>query len=523
MALISLFSGAGGLDLGFHKAGFQTAVANEFDPKICPTFRHNFPDVCLIEGDIRNINEDLFPDNIDGIIGGPPCQSWSEGGAKRGIDDPRGQLFRDYIRILKKVQPLFFVAENVSGMLAKRNAKAVEEFLDEFRNAGIGYDVQLQMLNARDFEVPEDRDRVFYIGFRKDLNIKDYTYPTPISPRITLKQAIGDLQDSVIPALEKNHSNGDKCKVLNHEYYIGGFSPIFLSRNRVRGWDDQGFTVQASGRQCQLHPQAPAMIKVSANEQIFVPGKEHLYRRMSVREVARIQTFPDTFKFIYDDVNVGYKMIGNAVPVNLAYHVAMSIRAALDKHGVKYSQNDEEVISVCKKRFPTKKKANSSEKYKQLSLLDLFAEYGDSYIVENSIAQEEKIQYVKTHAEIDSSKNVLVSLVKTDNFEHFEDQTAKIYYTGKRFPATVALNKLYYFMPYLKGKGIRDLYLIKVARVGTRKEGQPDNDPNDFRLVFELEFVQEVFDDYKPISLEIWRTFTDTNLMDIFTRLNNKS
>lgn len=175
------------------------------------------------------------------------------------------------------------------------------------------------------------------------------------------------------------------------------------------------------------------------------------------------------------------------------------------------------------RKVPDEKKANNSVKYKQLSLLDLFAEYGDSYIVENSIAQEEKIQYVKTHAEIDSSKNVLVSLVKTDNFEHFEDQTAKIYYTGKRFPATVALNKLYYFMPYLKGKGIRDLYLIKVARVGTRKEGQPDNDPNDFRLVFELEFVQEVFDDYKPISLEIWRTFTDTNLMDIFTRLNNKS
>ena len=84
MALISLFSGAGGLDLGFHKAGFKTAVANEFDAKICPTFRYNFPDVCLIEGDIRNINEDLFPDKIDGIIGGPPCQSWSEGGAKRG-------------------------------------------------------------------------------------------------------------------------------------------------------------------------------------------------------------------------------------------------------------------------------------------------------------------------------------------------------------------------------------------------------------------------------------------------------
>ena len=218
MALISLFCGAGGMDLGFNKAGFKTAVANEYDSKICPTFRYNFPDVCLIEGDIRKLNEEFLPHGIDGIIGGPPCQSWSEGGAKRGINDPRGQLFRDYIRVLKFVQPLFFVAENVSGMLASRNAKAVEEFINEFRNAGIGYDVQLKMLNAKDFEVPEDRDRVFYIGFRKDLNIKDYEYPSPISPRITLRQAISDLQDSAIAALDKNHTNGSNCKVLNHEY-----------------------------------------------------------------------------------------------------------------------------------------------------------------------------------------------------------------------------------------------------------------------------------------------------------------
>ena len=109
-----------------------------------------------------------------------------------------------------------------------------------------------------------------------------------------------------------------------------------MSRNRVRGWDEPGFTVQASGRQCQLHPQAPKMIKVEKNKQIFVPGQEHLYRRMSVREVARVQTFPDDHVFLYTDVNMGYKMIGNAVPVNLAYHVAMSIRAALDKHGINY-------------------------------------------------------------------------------------------------------------------------------------------------------------------------------------------
>jgi len=335
MALISLFSGAGGLDKGFNNAGFTIAVANEYDKLICPTFKFNFPDVDFMGGDIREIDASWFPKDVEGIIGGPPCQSWSEGGAKRGIEDPRGQLFRDYIRILEAIQPLFFVAENVSGMLAPRNANAVSEFLNAFKNAGIGYDVNLKMLNAKDYEVPEDRERVFYIGFRKDLEIKDYEYPTPISPRITLRQSIWDLKDTAIPALEHNRTNGDACVVPNHEYYVSGYSSMYMSRNRVRGWDTQGFTVQASGRQCQLHPQAPEMIKIDAGHRIFAPGQEDLYRRMTVREVARIQTFPDDFIFVYNDVNIGYKMVGNAVPVNLAYHVAMSIRRTLERHGVR--------------------------------------------------------------------------------------------------------------------------------------------------------------------------------------------
>ena len=177
MNLISLFSGAGGLDKGFHNAGFHTIVANEFDKKICPTFKANFPDTTLIEGDVRNIPSCIFPDNVTGIIGGPPCQSWSEAGSLKGIEDVRGQLFYEYIRILRDTQPSFFVAENVSGMLAKRHATAVSGFMKLFAEAG--YDVNLKMLNANDYDVPEDRDRVFYIGFRKDLHIADYEYPKP--------------------------------------------------------------------------------------------------------------------------------------------------------------------------------------------------------------------------------------------------------------------------------------------------------------------------------------------------------
>ncbi|MFI3322817.1 MAG: DNA cytosine methyltransferase [Rikenellaceae bacterium] len=329
MKIVSLFSGAGGLDLGFHKAGFETVVANEFDSKIYTTFKKNFPNVKLIEGDIRKISSSLFPDNIDGIIGGPPCQSWSEAGKLKGIEDDRGQLFYEYIRILKDKQPKFFVAENVSGMLAKRHAEAVNNFMLLFDEAG--YNVFVKLLNANDYGVPQDRDRVFYIGFRKDLQIKKFEFPKPHSYKPTLKDSIWDLKDSAIPAKKQNNTNGDECLIPNHEYFIGNYSTIYMSRNRVRAWDEPGYTVQASGRQCQLHPQAPKMEKIATNVQRFIVGQEHLYRRMTVREVARVQCFPDDYVFIYNKVDYGYKMIGNAVPVNLAYEVATQIKKTLLK------------------------------------------------------------------------------------------------------------------------------------------------------------------------------------------------
>ena len=157
---------------------------------------------------------------------------------------------------------------------------------------------------------------------------------------------------------------------------------------------------------------------------------------------------------------------------------------------------------------------------KQLNFNELFEQYAFDNITENSMVCEDFVDRNGT-TNLDSTKNVLISLIKTDNVECYLDQSAKIYYTGKKFPSTVALNKLYYFMPYIKRKGIRDLYLIKIARIGTRKEGQPDNDPNDFRLVFEIEFVKKLFNDYKPIELEIWHTFTDTNISDILQKYND--
>ncbi|RIY31207.1 DNA (cytosine-5-)-methyltransferase [Psittacicella hinzii] len=327
MKLISLFAGAGGLDLGFEKAGFEIIAANEYDKSIWQTYESNHK-AHLVKGDISQIPSDMFPD-CDGIIGGPPCQSWSEAGTLKGINDPRGQLFYQYIRILQDKKPKFFLAENVKGMLAKTHHSAVENIVAQFAQAG--YDVFIHVLNAHDYGVPQDRKRVFYVGFRKDLQVDFSIPPEPLAYKLTFKDAIFDLKDSAIPALKKNKTNGELCTIPNHEYYIGDFSPMFMSRNRVRQWHEPAFTVQASGRQCQLHPQAPLMQKASKDKFIFAPSKEHLYRRLTVRECARIQGFPDTFKFFYHNLNDGYKMIGNAVPVNLAYVMAKSILQAMSQ------------------------------------------------------------------------------------------------------------------------------------------------------------------------------------------------
>lgn len=322
--LVSLFSGAGGLDLGFSEAGFEVIWANEFDKKIWATFEKNFPDVKLDHRSITDIEADEIPD-CDGIIGGPPCQSWSEAGAGRGINDKRGKLFLDYIRVLRAKQPKFFLAENVSGILSKRHRTSFDLFLKEFKDSG--YNVTWELLNANDYDVPEDRRRVIIVGTRNDLNL-EFTFPKKHKNKPCLRDAIGDLPEPE-PAKEKNKTN-DNLAIPNHEYMTGTFSPIYMSRNRVRAWEEPSFTIQAGGRQAPIHPRAPKMEKLSQNVCRFVPGHEDEYRRLSVRECARIQTFPDDFTFVYTDVADGYKMVGNAVPVNLARNLAEQVKSELE-------------------------------------------------------------------------------------------------------------------------------------------------------------------------------------------------
>ena len=224
------------------------------------------------------------------------------------------------------------------------------------------------------------------------------------------------------------------------------------------------------------------------------------YRRITKSEACRIQGFPDNY-LLPPTRPRWMKLIGNSVAVPVIKILANAVVGT----GV-FDEKDETDAIVEEKPAVVR--------HKQLDFFATARQYPEN-IVENAVPEPPNQHPNKQEPDVDESKNVLISLVKNDNVEHYLDQSAKIYYTGKKFPSSVALNKLYYFMPYIKCKGIRDLYLIKIARIGTRKEGQPDNDPNDFRLVFEIEFVKKLFEDYKPIELEIWHTFTDTTMKEL--------
>jgi DNA (cytosine-5)-methyltransferase 1 len=332
LKILSLFSGAGGLDLGFRNAGFDICYSVENDKSTFQTYKYNFPRTKHLEDSIVNIGKEHINEKIDGIIGGPPCQSWSEAGAQRGIDDPRGKLFYEYVRIIDIFKPKFFLAENVQGLLFTKHSKSFNNIIKKFSN--LNYKVNFQLLDAVNFDVPQNRKRVFIIGIRKDIK-KDFKFPIGniLKKNLTLKETIWDLKNA-IASKNNNISNGQLPKretnnIQNNEFMTGAFSSIYMSRNRVRSWNEPSYTIQAGGRHAPIHPDAPKMIKIGKDKMKFDQKNKNKYRRLSVRECARIQTFPDDFIFFYEKISDGYKMVGNAVPVKLAEIIAKEIKKTL--------------------------------------------------------------------------------------------------------------------------------------------------------------------------------------------------
>lgn len=300
---VSLFCGAGGLDLGFEQVGFRTIWANDFDKDACKTHQ-NWSGAKVCCGDISKISTSDIPDS-DIILGGFPCQGFSLSGPRK-IDDSRNILYKQYVRIVKEKQPKAFIGENVKGLLTMGDGAIIDAIIAEFSECG--YDVFYKLVNARDFGVPQDRERVIICGFRKDLGVKDFELPVPRNMRMTMKEALAGMPEP---------KEGEVC--------TAPYSSRYMSRNRKRGWDEVSYTIPAMAKQVTLHPSSPDMVKIDKDEWHFGNG---ITRRFSYKEAAAIQTFPKNIEF-YGDLTSKYKQIGNAVPVKLAEYVAMQIYAIL--------------------------------------------------------------------------------------------------------------------------------------------------------------------------------------------------
>lgn len=304
-SLVSLFCGAGGLDMGFENAGFRTLWANDFDQDACNTHA-KWSNATIVCGDIGKVDFSSIPD-ADVIAGGFPCQGFSLAGPRK-IDDSRNVLYRYFVKLVEIKKPLVFVAENVKGLLTLGDGAIVEAIIADFESKG--YIVTPTLVNAADYGVPQDRMRVIIVGIRKDIDYH-FSFPEPTTPtHITLKEAIGDMP-----------------KPKAKDICSAPYSSRYMSRNRKRGWDEVAFTVPAMAKQVTLYPGSPDMIKLGPDEWVF--GEKGITRRLSYREAAAIQTFPKDMEFC-GDLTSKYKQIGNAVPVKLAEAVATEIYKIID-------------------------------------------------------------------------------------------------------------------------------------------------------------------------------------------------
>ncbi len=323
--VLELFAGAGGLAVGMEKAGLKCVALNEIDKHACETLRKNRPKWNVLEGDIKDFNFSEYHNQVDVVTGGFPCQAFSYAGKRLGFEDARGTLFYEFARVVKEVNPPICIGENVKGLLSHDNGKTLQgmiSILDE-----IGYNVvPVEVLKAINYKVPQKRERLILVGIRKDIKIK-YEYPKPYKKIYNLSDALkkGELFASNVPVSVGAKYPESKKQVLDlvppkgywrdlplhiqkdfmgASFYLGGGKTGMARRI---GWDEPCLTLTCSPAQKQTercHPDET--------------------RPFTVREYARIQTFPDDWQFS-GPMAQQYKQIGNAVPVNLGREVGYSI------------------------------------------------------------------------------------------------------------------------------------------------------------------------------------------------------
>lgn len=345
--VLELFAGAGGLAIGLEQSGIKCAALNEIDKWACETLRNNRPNWNVLEGDIKDFDFSEYENQVEIVTGGFPCQAFSYAGKKLGLEDARGTLFYEFARVVKEVNPLICVGENVKGLLSHDKGKTLEgmiSILDE-----IGYNVvPVQVLKAINYKVPQKRERLILVGIRKDIEV-EYEYPTPYNVIYNLSDALkkGKLYDTDVPKSGGSKYPEHKKQILDlvppkgywrdlpldiqkeymgKSFYLGGGKTGMARRI---GWDEPSLTLTCSPAQKQTercHPDET--------------------RPFTVREYARIQTFPDDWNFA-GSISQQYKQIGNAVPCNLGKELGYSIIKFLNKVYSK-SNKSESSISLAK-------------------------------------------------------------------------------------------------------------------------------------------------------------------------------
>jgi len=503
---VELFAGAGGLALGMHKAGFRHVLLNEFDPMACETLRRNHPEWNVLEGDVHNVDFTPLKGHVDFLSGGFPCQAFSYAGKKGGLNDTRGTLFFELARAVREIQPKVFLGENVKGLLSHEEGKTLEIIKGAISELGYTL-IEPRVLKAVMYQVPQKRERLILIAIRNDLVEKmHFVWPDPYKRIMTLRDAFykGILYPNDVPVSEGQQYPDKKKEVMALVPEGGDWRdlPEEVAKEFMGGSFFLGGGKTGMARRLSLDEPSLTLTCAPAQKQTERCHPTET-RPLTIKEYARIQTFPDSWVFA-GNMAAQYKQIGNAVPVNLSYAIGRSLIRMFNK--LEATEHEE-------KDFDATNKIGARMLPARLQELDLFSVQQD--YPEDIIQNDFFVPDTEDPIELDPTKNLLVSLVKKDNFEHFIDGTANVYYTGHKFPSTVELNHLYYFMPYLKGKGIRDLYLIKVARVGTKAEVHPECGDDTLRLVFQIEYLTQLFDDYRPIKLPIWETFNDTTLSKI--------
>lgn len=500
---VELFAGAGGLALGMHMAGFRHVLLNEMDAVACQTLRRNHPEWNVLESDIHNVDFTPLRDRVDFLSGGFPCQAFSYAGKKGGLNDTRGTLFFELTRAVREIQPKVFMGENVKGLLSHDNGCTLQVIRNAI--AELGYTlVEPRVLKAIMYQVPQKRERLILIAIRNDIAERvKFKWPDPYKRIMTLRDAFfsGDLFENDVPVSDGQSYPVKKARVMAMVPEGGDWRDLPVEEQKEYMGGSFYLGGGKTGMARRLSMDEPSLTLTCAPAQKQTERCHPLETRpLTVREYARVQTFPDNWQF-EGSLTEQYKQIGNAVPVNLAFAIGRSLIRLF---------NDIDAQMPEESHFEEAKRIAHGMLPPELFAVDMFdvrREYPEE-IISNPFSKLRR----KNINNLDDSKNVLICFVPDKYMVPYTNRNAKVYFTGKKFPSTVALNKLYYFMPYAKGKGIRDLYQIKIARVAPKHEFVANAEENDLRLAFDIEFVASLYDDYKPIRLNIWRTFTDTKL-----------